>query len=328
MRDAVVLERLPLPPGAATERTDRHQRRRIYIFFTRPGAVYCLMLMTMLVGAVNYNNSMAYILCFLLTGLFLINILHTYRNLCGLIIHLPECQPVHAGERVRIPLVLENRSPIQRIGIRMDYAPEGAPGLPPGNRPATLLPDLAGAGLQSAAIYLAPLPRGIYRPGQFRISSTFPLGLCRAWSYIDMDRECVVYPAPAGIPRLPEELGHKPREQPGRQAGSEDFTGHRPYHNRDPVRMVDWKKYAAGQGLLIKRFSGGGTGELWLRWPEGIAPASAERWLSQFAMWIIEADRQGLAYGLDLHGLRIEPDLGEPHKHRCLRALAAHDASV
>src|SRR3989304_3728583 len=146
MRDAVVLERLPRLPGAAAESANRYQRRRIYIFFTRPGAVFCLMLMTMLVGAVNYNNSMAYILCFLLTGLFLINILHTYRNLRGLIIHLPECQPVHAGERGLIPVAIENRSPIRRIGIRLDHVPEsdGAGGLPPGNCPSTLLPDLAG----------------------------------------------------------------------------------------------------------------------------------------------------------------------------------------
>ena len=326
MNNAVVLERLPLLPGATEQDTGKYQRRRVYIFLTRQGGMFCFMLMTMLVGAVNYNNSMAYILSFLLSSLFMICILHTYCNLRGLIIGMPECKPVHAGDRLQIPVLFENRIATYRIGIRLEYAPERAQqlALPPASCPDPLLLDFTKEGLQSAYITTTPMPRGVFHPGRFRISSTFPLGLFIAWSYIDIDRECVVYPEPAGSMQLPEQSGDQSQEQPGTQAGSEDFTGHRAYHSLDPVRMVDWKKYAAGQGLLVKRFSGSGAGKLWFQWQSITDPHQTEQQLSQFCLWIMEADRRGLFYGLELPGLRIEMDRGSIHRHRCLHALAAH----
>jgi uncharacterized protein (DUF58 family) len=47
-----------------------------------------------------------------------------------------------------------------------------------------------------------------------------------------------------------------------------------------------------------------------------------EERLSQLVLWVIEAERTRLPYGLRLPAVEIQPSLGEPHFHRCLRALA------
>jgi uncharacterized protein (DUF58 family) len=39
---------------------------------------------------------------------------------------------------------------------------------------------------------------------------------------------------------------------------------------------------------------------------------------------VVEADRQGLAYGLRLPGARLAPAIGPAQRLRCLNALALH----
>jgi uncharacterized protein (DUF58 family) len=44
--------------------------------------------------------------------------------------------------------------------------------------------------------------------------------------------------------------------------------------------------------------------------------------LSQLALWVIEAERSRLLYGLRLPGIEIAPAVGESHFHQCMRALS------
>src|SRR5690606_7042062 len=60
--------------------------RRIFIMPTRTGATFALVLFLMLLVAINYQNSLAYGLTFLLMSLSVLGILHTYRNVSGLIL--------------------------------------------------------------------------------------------------------------------------------------------------------------------------------------------------------------------------------------------------
>jgi uncharacterized protein (DUF58 family) len=50
--------------------------------------------------------------------------------------------------------------------------------------------------------------------------------------------------------------------------------------------------------------------------------ANVEEGLSQFALWVIEAERARRSYGLRLPGIDIPPAVGQPHFHQCLRALS------
>ena len=59
-------------------------QRRIYVLPTRAGLAYMATLAVMLAGSINYNLSLGYALTFLLGGLGVIAIVHTFRNLAGL----------------------------------------------------------------------------------------------------------------------------------------------------------------------------------------------------------------------------------------------------
>jgi len=56
-------------------------QRRVYVLPSRAGLAYAAAVAVILLGAMNYNLSLGHALVFLLAGLGVVNILHTFRNL-------------------------------------------------------------------------------------------------------------------------------------------------------------------------------------------------------------------------------------------------------
>jgi uncharacterized protein (DUF58 family) len=142
---------------------------------------------------------------------------------------------------------------------------------------------------------------------------------------VDLGVEALVYPRPAGELALPvPTAGNAPHA--GRVAGQDDFSGFRAYARGDPPRRVHWKAVAREQPPVVKLFAGGAGGELVLRWEQAGGDAVEAR-LSQLCRWVLEAQRNGLRYGLELPGVGLAPAQGEDHLRRCLAALACHGES-
>lgn len=321
MNTGYVLERAP-----AGKDTGQHaaalQRRRVYIFPTRQGILYGVVLLVMLVGAINYSNSMAYLLAFTLGSVFLVCMLHTYRNLRGLIVRIQPAPPVFAGEAARFPVLLDNRAGAQRLAIII--RPAGPRGRPRSRTEDVHRVDVYAGQMQQEAVAVPSRRRGLLRAGKLQLESVWPLGLFRAWSYIEGDAATVVYPRPAGNPNLPDLSMDSHEYQSGRLGGVDDFTGFRPYRPGDSIRNIDWKVLAREQGVLIRRFSGSGMQRLILHWDHAAHLPDIERRLSQLCLWVVEAEQLGLLYGLDIPGAQLPPGFGGTHEHSCLKALATH----
>lgn len=330
MSKTFVLEHLPISANPSTDR--KHiSRQRIYIFAGRYGLIFCIMLIVMLLGAVNYNNSMSYILTFLLSSLFMVCMLHTYRNLRGLMISASNSQPVFAGETAHFPLLIDNRSGQLRMAITILAAPKHQPKKQTGQAYLdTLFINVNAGELVSKHLPMHAHKRGILRPGRLQIVSTFPLGLFRAWSYVETAQSCLVYPLPAGNNQLPLALAsdYNAQEQASAHDGTDDFTGFTLYRPGDSIRKINWKALAREQGLLVKHFSGSGSEKLMLHWDHCNHLADTEQRLSQICLWIIEADKQGIYYGLDIPTAFIDFSKGNSHKLKCLAALATYDLST
>ncbi|CAG0930654.1 MAG: hypothetical protein EFKGCFLK_02198 [Rhodocyclaceae bacterium] len=288
-------------------------QRRIYVLPTRPGLAYAAALGLMLVGAINYNLGLGYALIFLLAGLGLVTLLHTFRNLVRIEISPGRVEPVFAGDVVQFGLQLHNRRGPGRFAIRLKLADGEA---------VTI--DLAPEA--STAIYL-PLPsrkRGWLRPGRVTLETRYPLCLIRAWSYVEPDMRCLVYPRPeTSPPPLPlMAVGESGAARSGR--GSDDFAGLRTHQPADSPRHVAWKAVAREQSLLTKQFSGAGTVQAWLDWDTLPQELGVETRLSRLTRWLLDAHAQGLAYGLRLPGREIPLGQGERQLQDCLEALAVH----
>ncbi len=284
--------------------------RRVYILPTRYGLVYAGCLLLMLIGSINYQNNLGYMLTFLLTGLGLVAMVHTWRNLLGLAVHGGRAEPVFVGQEACFPLYLDNRGKRPRQAIRAD-APEAA----------GMVEDVPANDSARLFLHAGARRRGVFRPGRITLSTLYPLGLFRAWGYVDTGIECLVYPTPAPIGDPPEQEVPGGNESGGKGHGVDDFLGLRPYRAGDSLKQIDWKALARERGLVSKEFGGDQTRRIALDW-ELLPGIDTETRLSLLCRFVLLADSQQQHYALKLPGVHIAESHGEKHKHACLAALA------
>lgn len=300
-------ERIPI------ERSVTLNQRRVFIFPDRAGLFFLLVLAVMLLAAINYQNNMAFALTFLLFSLFIVAILHTFGNLSGLRLEALRGQSTFAGD------VAEFEIQLQRSPGRAYHAIQlGWPGQPAAT--VSLLEQEAA----TVRLFHAASQRGWLRPGRLSISTVYPLGLLRAWTWIDLDFAALVYPRPLAGPRPTGAPGDDPRglpRQPPRwQKGSEDFYGFRLYRSGDNLRHVMWRAYAKGQRLQSKQFAELPVASHWLNWDD--CEGEREQRLGLLCHWVLELHRRGEAFGLRLPGETLPPALGEAQRDAALRMLA------
>jgi len=297
---------------------------RIFILPTRHGYAFAGVLVVMLMGAANYNNSLAYVLAFLLGSLALISMLHTNHNLAGLRLSFAAQRPVFCGANARFHLAIDNRGQALRhaVLVRWSYDADQDDSVN-----AVQSFSVEGDDITRHVIEIHATKRGWQPLGSVIVATRFPFGLFRAWSPLKIDTECLVYPRPGGEQPLPRSAAESVRESGVRGVGRDDFAGFRDYVPGDSPRQIHWKVAARGQALPVKLFSGANAGDLVLRWSE-VHASRVEARLSQLCRWVVEADAVGSRYGLELPGTTFAPADGEAHRHACLRALALYSTNV
>src|SRR5215469_908061 len=72
-------------------------RRRLYILPTRAGIAFGFLWLLMLLAGLNYGNSLALFLTFLLAGFALVTMHECHRNLLGAALLAARAPPVFAG---------------------------------------------------------------------------------------------------------------------------------------------------------------------------------------------------------------------------------------
>jgi uncharacterized protein (DUF58 family) len=287
-------------------------QRRVYILPTRHGLTFGAAVVFMLIGSINYNLSLGYILTFLLAGLGIVSILHTFRNLAHLYVSAGRAAPVFAGDTAKFELVLENKSDFDRHSL--DLACHGA----------TSSCDAPARQHSSVVIPLKAEKRGWLQLERVTIATRFPLGLMRAWSYVQPDARALVYPRPDTAP-LPEHCSDADKgDAVSTGTGTDDFSGLRPYQASDSPRHIAWKTSARSDLLLTKLFAGRAAAELWFDWQQLPANMHVEARLSRLARWVLLAEERGLRCGLKLPGVMVPLGEGLPHRERCLKELALY----
>ena len=287
-------------------------RRRLYILPTRAGIAFGALLLTMLGAGLNYANSLALLLTFLLAGFALVAMHECHRNLLGLALLEAAAAPLFAGSAGALRLTLENPSGRAHYRIRVAVANEAAMvlDLPAGSRGQLALPIRASR-------------RGLQRIDRLRVSSSHPFGLFRAWTWVHAPITVIVYPRPTGSLPLPADRGARSGTYPRGTAGADEWLGLRPFRDGDSPRQVAWKAYAREAPLLVKEYSSSGS-PLRLLSLEDARQADTEARLEQLTRWIVDAEAGGDLYGLELPGERIPAHRGPDHRHKCLLALALY----
>lgn len=295
-------DRLPLALG----------RRRLYILPTRAGIGFGALVLTMLAAGLNYTNSLALLLAFLLVGFALVAMHECHRNLLGLSLLEAAAAPLFAGSTGTLRLTLENASRLPRYRIEAAVSDE---------LPRTL--DVNAGGRGQIEVPITAARRGLQRIERLRLSSSHPFGLFRVWTWIHAPIVVIVYPRATGPLPLPPGRGAKPGTWPRAVAGADEWLGLRPFRDGDSPRQVAWKAYAREAPLLVKEYSSTGSPLRLLSLNDARQPDIESR-LAQLARWIVDAEAGGDLYGLELPAESIRAARGPDHRHRCLSALALY----
>ena len=286
-------------------------QRRVYIFPTGMGFVFAAMLVAMLLGAMNYSNSLAFALTFMLGSLGFVAMHHCHRNLLELVVRRGRVEPVFAGGEAVFHVAVENPGDTPRYDLQLEHEDR--------------IFDIADVPANGGAEMCFRVPaerRGWLDAGLYGLSTTFPLGLFRAWTWIYIPHRCIVYPKPVGHLLDPPPIPSREGGGKDLQRGDEDFSGLRGYRLGDSPRHIHWKAYAREQGLQLKLFTGAGLTTQWLDFDHLPADMGVEQRLSQLCRWVLDAELAGRGYGLRLPGKTIAPGRGEAHRRDCLTALA------
>ena len=296
--------------AAAPTRIARFHLKNIYIVPTLAGLGLLGIVLLTLIAAINFQNSMIYMVCFWLASLLVINILYTFRNLSGLRLELLGTEACFAGQTCLVRLSANSKQSKSAIFVGWkahDLA----------------VVDLGKADACEVNISYPAPRRGYLKPPRIDVFTRYPTGLTIAWAYAYLDINAIVYPKPKQMEVLSKtERGQQDVEDGRALAGGvNDFSGMQAYQAGDRLQRVHWAKFAQTRKLYTKNFVDYQNHDLWLDW-ESLTTGSIEQRLSHLCARILALHAKQQSYGLRIPGTVIEPGCSEPHRNKCLSALA------
>jgi len=287
-------------------------RRQLYILPTRHGIIYFLILLLILFGSINYQNSLGFMLTFLLGSLGLLGMIYTHQNINQLSIKISRAEPVFYGQDILFPLQLSHSSTNPMVNIQLQSISGQCVSV-----------NLINTNSTHCKLILSAPHRGYISSGKIKLFTEYPLGLFHAWSWLKLESHCLVYPEP--------DTHHHPlifTDENGSglshcdKQGVDDFTGIRQYHKGDQPNHMAWKAIAKTGILQTKLYNSETDRKIIIKWKQTDETLDIERRLSILCRMVIDADSQNISYGLHLPGTSISPSSGLRHKQVCLKALA------
>ncbi|MBU6950546.1 DUF58 domain-containing protein [Hahella sp. HN01] len=302
-----------LPP--VEEATLSH--RAIFVLPTRWGVGFLMLAGLILLTGINYQNSMILAVGFFLISIFVVNILIAYRNMSGLVIRFHRAASCFSDELAGFEFLV-SASEHGAATVQLGWTPDSY---------VTL--DLDQNGQRRAVIEYRCRKRGWLTPGRMLITSTYPMGLIRAWSWQDLNAKALVYPRPATQPQFKWSASLAEGEGKGDShiVGQEDFAGLRTYVPGEPLTRIAWKKYAQQGELYSKEFSQPELDPDWIDF-DAYQGMETELRLSTLCAQILELEQKGTPYGLRMPGWACGPGSGLEHRNKCLTALAKYPDHV
>jgi len=284
----------------------RHSR--IYILPTRRGLAMMVTLVLMLLTSLNYALSLGLAVTFVLTGLAASALLHTFRNLAGMEVKPLAAGDTFAGGKMAFSLALVPGA-ATRLAVMLSA------------RGARIMSDVPAGEARTVALEVPTQQRGRVALGRVTLSSTYPLGLWKAWAYVHFPLAGIAFPTPeVSAPPLPFGAGGDDSVAQARGEDA-DLAGLRDYQRGDPPQRVAWKAVARGAGWYSKAFEGSGGGPVMLDWRALPPELDVEARLSRLSAWVLGAERAARPFALSLPGFTLPASQGREHRRLALTAL-------
>jgi len=284
-------------------------QKNIFILPTGAGLVFGILLLVMLITGINYQNSLIYLLVFLLGALFVGAMHQTHRNLSGLTLSLIAAGEGEAGGDVPFRFRIASGK-ADSLAMVLSVASSRAEGV-----------HVPAGETREVTLAIPASRRGYLRPERVRIETRFPFGLLKAWSWLRPSSAGVAFPIPVAAPEMFSTVDDPDENASNARTAGQDEADLRPWREGDLSPRIMWKRYARSGQMVVADWEAQGGSPHWLDFA-AFPGADTELRLSYLAWLVREGVVKGSRFGLSLPGETIEPDSGPAHAQRCLRALA------
>ncbi len=283
-------------------------QRQIFIFLSKEGLLFAVLLLVTFLAGVNYANNLILGACFFLSSILLIAIYHSYTQLSGLKIKVLDAGDTEAGgfAKYRIELMPTTAKQYAQLELIWDEQYQRI----------ALLDDR-----RVLTFSLMTEKRGKFLPPRLLLKSVYPLGLIRAWTYVYFDQIAWVSPVPLESARSNISNTAENDEQLTAVNGQEDFQELKQYIPGESLSRVSWSHLAKGQGLLSKQFVEFHSEQTVLDYAQ-MPAIDHEMKLSQLAYWVETLTERQTAFALRLPSRFLEMGYGSLHASQALRLLA------
>ena len=291
--------------------------KSIFILPTGFGMAWFILLIILFLFGTNYQNNLVMGLSFLLLSMFNTCILYSYRNLAGLT--LSSCTSTansFAGQPSYIPILLSTQNHAYEVKLNFN------------NQPVEIAKKVISQPLP-AQLTVLQTSRGRLKPGRLKVESRYPLGLCRAWSYVDLDLEQIIFASPiqSNDSLAANTLDNSGTKDSGKfVTGVDEYSGLRAYVAGESLKQVAWKQWAQGRGMLLKEFQQPQGAPMWLTLDE--ASTELELSISKLAWLTEQLSSKQQVFGLKLGAVSVEPANGEAHRVAVQTHLALYPKSL
>jgi hypothetical protein len=281
----------------------------LYVLPTGFGWAYGIMVFTLFIGAVNSQINAIFFMTFLLAIVGMISALEAHSNLKNLSFRFLSIDDAQQGTPAKINLFIHTDNKL-RFGVDFQIASQSK----------NSLEKIPAEGLHFSVPIETPA-RGYFSLPPIIISTLFPFGIFRVWSYAYFDGHYYVYPKPVDPGFWPEHYPVKNIKQK-QTAGDEEFYDLKQVDNPwlEP-KLIYWKIAAKGQGWYHKTMN---TNEIeyWLFKLNDLPAKDLESKLQNLSFWLQHAESNGQIYALGLTDPPTPFARGEEHLQYCLRQLA------
>lgn len=278
-------------------------QKLIFILPTRYGWWFLFLISLLYLLGTNYQNNLILLVSYLLLSVFLLSIVLTYQNLAGLTVQCPASAEGFATAKVHPLITFSSAKPHYMLQLNlMPY------------HDTLQLADIT----QTATLSLNTTKRGRYPLPRLKISSQYPLGLWRAWSYVALRQDYWVYPAPDSNTAL-QQFQAEPDTPSGYDIG-DTLTS---YRSGESIRHIVWKRLAQDPAnpVVRERQQHSASQPEWVVVP-ALSGDALEHALRRACQQLLTLESSGRHYGLKLPALTVQQAQGALHLQRCLQELA------
>ncbi len=307
--------------------------RNVYIFFSREGMLFAVLLLITFIAGINYGNNLVLGLCFYLISVWLISFHVTFAHISGLQVRLLEVTMAEVGAPVWVTLQLlsDSRQPRRQLLFGFD---QDLNQRTDNRQSAHMINTALGSDskaklknkrknkkkaqkdtnndtqimvsrLQDEQIIRLPVStssRGELELPRLQIKTVYPLGIMRAWSYVYFARTTWVYPKPAAFEWQAQYLvANSDDLLTGGQyvQGQDDFERLDNYIEGESLARVSWAHMARGQGMFTKHFADPVGHEQTLDYAD-MPAATHEQKLAQLAHGALTLGKLGVPFAMQL----------------------------